>query len=321
MDFDYIIYHKNCLDGFSGFFLFMKTNLYIDNPMIYPDQPSTKDYPPNIDNKNIIIIDVAYKKDVLENIIKRAKFVLHIDHHITIRNDVITLMNQYKNFKSVYDNEECGCSLVWIYFKKYLSGFTYNDQMPIFIKYVKDNDIGDWKYKQTLPFITAVKVHYYLDPSRSTLKQWDELFDKSEVIQLIKLGTIYNNYERYLLEQNYRRYTIESFPSEKLFSENQSYFEKPGQYKVAVINGSGCPSASSITQKILDEIDVDFCILWTLHLDKKEYILSFRSLEVDVGQIAKMFNGGGHTLAAAGSFSVKKYDITELFFPESLPRK
>ncbi len=96
---------------------------------------------------------------------------------------------------------------------------------------------------------------------------------------------------------------------------------KPGQYRVAVICGSGCPSSSRLGNKKRETIDCDFAIIWSYHMDRKEYVLSFRSKEVDVGKIAAIFGGGGHKLASACSFPANKYHIQDLFFPNSLPRK
>ena len=104
----------------------------------------------------------------------------------------------------------------------------------------------------------------------------------------------------------------------KKFTDN---FKKPGQYVVAVYNGSPCPTVNDVSSDIFKKYDCDFFVSWVLNLDRKEYVLTFRSKEVDVGSIAKLFNGGGHTLAAAGSFKTSEYDITDLFFSESLVRK
>ena len=48
--------------------------------------------------------------------------------------------------------------------------------------------------------------------------------------------------------------------------------------------------------------------------------MSMRSNTVNVSEIAKLFGGGGHELAAACSFSASKYRIEDLFQNESLNR-
>lgn len=321
-NYNYVIYHKNCPDGFGGYFLLTKTGLVAQSAIIYPDQPSASEVPPNVTDKNVIIIDVAYKMHILEEIIKEAKHVVHIDHHDSIRNNVITLASKYKNkFVSVYDAKESGISLVWKYFIDYLEGYSdRSGKMPKFIKYIKDNDIGAWKLSNTHAFMVSLDVHYKLDPGEDNLYKWDKLFDKREIKKIIHIGNIYLRYQRSLVEDNARRYTLEKFPSEQIYDEHKDIFKKAGQYTVAVYNGSGCPSGTLIGKKILADVNCDFVIMWTLHMDKKEYILSFRSEKVNVGEIAKLFGGGGHILAAACSVAVSKYNITDLFFPVSLGR-
>lgn len=321
--YDYVIFHKGCLDGFAGFFLFMKYNSMNKKkskfPFIFSDHPNSDIIPPQISNKNVLIIDVAYKRKTLEGIINEAKYVTHIDHHITIRNDVIDLSKLYENkFQSVYDVNESGASLTWLFFKNKLEYFSEN--IPKFIKYIRDNDIGTWKFKNTMPFITSLRVHYKLDSTSDNIKKWDKLFEKDEVKHLIKKGNMYMIYEKYLLQQNFRRYTIEKFPSKLIYNNYKSFFKNPGQYKVAVINSSGCPSTSILGKKIVDEVDCDFCIIWSLHLKKKEFILSFRSRKTNVGNIAHIFGGGGHEFASACSIPLSIYNITDLFYPDSFAK-
>jgi len=312
--YNYVIFHKNCLDGFSSYIVLTKTNRLSNDAFIYPDIPSTKEKPPNLKNKNVIIMDVAYSESILRKIFEEANHVLFIDHHITIKNDVAKLAYEFGNkHKIVYDETMSGASLTWSYFFK-----KKEKEMPWFIKYIEDNDIGRWKYKNTINFILALRVKFPLYLDKETLEKWNELYDRENVKKIIKDGKKYGEYDKYLIDVNYRRYSLESFPSEKLWEE-VGFFTKPGQYKVAVLNSSGCPSGN-LSVRILDEIPCDFCIIWNLHLDKKEYILSFRSKSVDVGEIAKIFGGGGHKLASACSIPMSKYDITDLFFPQSLPR-
>ncbi|AYV83599.1 MAG: hypothetical protein Hyperionvirus9_16 [Hyperionvirus sp.] len=318
LNFNYVIFHKNCLDGYGGYVVLMRSNRVDPDAMVYPDVPSAKEIPPNIENKRVIVIDVAYKNSVLSEIFRLAKRVVFIDHHVSIKGDVLQLITLYSQRHTVvYDDSKSGASLTWDYFNP-------GKKMPKFISYIEDNDIGAWKLKYTHQFILGLNVNYRLDVNEQTLREWDRLFDIGEVKRLVRLGVKYGEYEKYLLEQNVKRYTVEAFPSEIVFREslveNGGLFKKAGEYRVAVMNGSGCPSGSLLGKKVVTEINCDFCIMWTLHMDKKEIILSFRSNKVDVGQIAKFFGGGGHKFASACSVPLAKYNITDLFFPQSLPR-
>jgi len=313
MKFDYVIYHKNCFDGFTGLILFMHTDKFVPGKIIImPDMPSAKDVPVGIENKSVLIIDVAYKPDILATISKKSKVMWYIDHHIT-HYDKIMKLDLKPNDKIIYDQHRCGASLVWKTF--------YKEKMPLCVRYIEDNDTGTWKLKHTLEFIAGLEVHYTTEPSADNIEKWMELFDKKKVIELIRKGRIYDEYKKYLINSNAKRYSMEGFPSKKIYNEFPNKFQGIGQYRVAVYNGNGCPNVSLLGKKMVDTLDCDFALLWTYNLDRKEYIISLRSRKIDVSNIANIFGGGGHELAAAFSFNRNKYMISDLFMENSLPRQ
>lgn len=312
--YNYVIFHKGCLDGFASFIILQKSGNIAHDAIICPDVPSTKVLPSNLENKDVIILDVAYKYDILTEITEKVKSVTFIDHHVTIHNDVEKIKMSNDKIKMIYNENECGASLTWYFFYK-------NKKLPLFIKYIRDNDIGTWNLKFTHQFIAALETNYTLSLNHNNIWKWMELFNKHVVKILIKRGKIYKEYMDHLLDINSKRYSMELFPSEMIYEQYTDYFKKPAEYKVAVVCGAGCPNSSLLGLKMMNVLNCDFVIIWSLHLDKKEYVLSFRSKIVDVGKIAKIFGGGGHKLASACSFSITKYAIQDLFFPTSLPRQ
>jgi oligoribonuclease NrnB/cAMP/cGMP phosphodiesterase (DHH superfamily) len=304
--YNYVIYHKKCPDGFTGFFLLHQSRLIDINAKIMPDVPSAR-FPPNDIYGDVIIIDVAYKYDVLERIIKQAKSVLFIDHHITIRKDVIELENKYRNkFKSIYNEKKSGATLVWefLYPKK---------KHPKFIDLIEDNDTGTWKIHGVKDFMTGFNVNYNLRLNNENIMKFKSLFKNSTVLKLMKIGKIYNEYRQYLVDENSTRVSIAKFPSQLIYDEFRNEFDKIGQYKVALYCGSSCPNPSELAKKVLQDYKCDIFISWVFNLDRDEYVLTMRSETVDVGNIAKLFGGGGHTYASACSFKSNKYNITDLF--------
>jgi len=288
------------------------------NITIIPDMPSAKNAPSNIDNKNVIIMDVAYNVDIIQDISNRTKKMTFIDHHIS-NEDRFKELKLKPNDELIYDVYKCGASLTWEYFNK-------NKKIPLFVQYIEDNDTGTWKMKYTLDFIAGLEVGYKTVPSFKNIHDvWTKLFNKKEVARLIKKGKTYNEYKTHLLEQNSKRYSIEGFPSKKLM-DKFDYFKnnniKKGQYKAVVYNGNGCPSTSLLGKMFAEKIICDFVFLWTYRVDKDEYIVSLRSANdgADVSQIAKLFDGGGHEHASAFSLKKKVFDISELFLDYSLDR-
>lgn len=304
--YNYVIYHKKCPDGFTGFFLLHQSRLIDFNAKIMPDVPSAK-FPPNDINGNVIIIDVAYKFEVLEKIIKQSKSVLFIDHHVTIRDDTLKLEKMYPNkFKTIYNEKKSGATLVWeyLYPKK---------KHPKFIDLIEDNDTGTWKIPGVKDFMSGFNVNYNLKLTNENIIKFKSLFKKSTVLKLMKIGKIYNEYRQYLVDENSTRITITKFPSEMIYNQFRNQFNKIGQYKVAVYCGSSCPNPSELAKKILSDTKADIFVSWVLNLDRDEYVLTLRSENVDVGNIAKLFGGGGHTYAAACSFKSNRYNIRDLF--------
>jgi len=322
INFDYIIYHKNCLDGFSGFLVANMSGKLTKDCTVYPDVPSANMVPPDINGKTIVIIDVAYKKEILEHIFKLAKYIVFIDHHVSIKDDTRELHKKYNrrnNIEIIYDEVKCGSTLAWLY-------FFGTAKMPLFLKYIEDQDTGKWIHKNTKPFIFALKSYYKINDNKKYLKKWYKLLEKDNVKKLIKKGKYMEKYNNHLIATNISKYTLERFPSKKLYNYSQKHsdtqvFSKIGQYKVAVYCGFNCPSITDLGTAVLDTINCDFCIMWIYNLDSKKYVLSMRSRITDVSQICKIFGGGGHKLAAACSFNSSMFILDDLFEGSSLPRQ
>ena len=317
--YNFVIYHRGCYDGFSCFIILKKSGMISDDAIIYPDVPSAKIVPKNIENKNVIIMDTAYNSEILKEIFSLAKSVTFIDHHVTIKDDVQKIKkmfesDQIENIKVIYDEFECGSSLTW--------NFLFpNKKLPLFLKYIKANDIGQWeKYKHTYNFMATLNVKYNTDLNYANIQKWNNMFKKETVLHMIKKGKIYREYIDYILEKNSHKYSMMLFPSELIYEEYTEYFNQPGQYKVAV-SSLPCPDSSLLGNKMIKEINCDFVMFFSQNLDRNEYVLTFRSNEIDVGQIAKMFSGGGHKYASACAISMDKYTIDSLFMKNSLPRQ
>lgn len=307
MKFNYVIYHKNCFDGFASFFLLHHNKLIDDDAIIYPDYPYSETIPPNLENKDVIAVDVAYNINIIKEIANKANSLMFIDHHITTHKDLEkTDFNNPDKITIIYDKTKSGVTLIWTTFYK-------SEKIPAFVKYIEDYDTGTFKYSVTKQFILALEVNYDLDPSKNNLIKWEHLFDKKEIIRLIKAGKFYHEYDASLTFKNKNKYSLMTFPSNKLYNEHKQIFEKPEQYKVAVFIGSPCPSYNSLSERVLMEIQCDFILFWVYKIEKKEYIITMRSKNVNVSDIAKLFGGGGHEYASSFSFLSSKYTIDDLF--------
>ena len=70
------IYHGNCADGFAAAVIIRMYNPDMEfYPGIYGEQP------PDVTDREVIMLDFSYKKDLLEMLAWRAKSILILDHH------------------------------------------------------------------------------------------------------------------------------------------------------------------------------------------------------------------------------------------------
>lgn len=314
--FNYVIFHRGCPDGFTSLVLLMNENMMTKNAIILADVPYADKMPSNIENKNVVIIDVAYNKKVVEHIFKNAKRVLFIDHHDSVHDDIVLLKKKYNTENSdketsimyIYDDKECGATLTW----KYLYP---NKPIPLFIKYIKDNDVGIWKIKNIHEFITGLNVYCNCDLNSRNITKWKQImYNKQKMKMIMKKGITYMEYIKHMFDNNIFKASLNTFPGDKIYNKFKKYFKKRGQYKVAAYCGMQC-LINKYIPLIFDKFKCDFIIYWIYNIEYNKYILVLRSRKVDVGTIAKLLgNGGGHKYASACSFYRYEYDITDLFY-------
>ena len=239
---------------------------------------------------------MAYNPQLLQEIAQRAKKVLFIDHHKTHQKEIEDL-NLPKPHEIVYRIDRCGATLVWDYF--------YGSKpVPKFVQLVEDNDLGYWKMKDTLPFVTAMEVLFSMKPYIDVLRQWDKLLKPKQLENIIKKGKTFEEYKQNLIKKVAKGHYVVSFPSQWA---RERFGLDDIVYKVGVING-GTPSTSLVGKYVVDNYPVDFCLLYRIDLEHKRFIVSLRSKEVDVGEIAKRLGGGGHALASGFIFSMSDHN-------------
>ena len=105
------IYHGNCPDGFAS--AWVVNQYYQDDIDFYPGVYGN--IPPDVKNKDVIMVDFSYKKHVMLNMINDANSILVIDHHTTAKDELIGL-DENQKVELVFDMEHSGCILTWNYF-------------------------------------------------------------------------------------------------------------------------------------------------------------------------------------------------------------
>lgn len=165
------IYHGMCADGFTSAWAVYKA-LGADvefHPGVYSEPP------PDVTDRDVIMVDFSYKRPVIEQMAKSARRILILDHHKTAQADLNGLgylANDYQHFTAtddpearigiVFDMERSGAGLTWDFFHP-------TTPRPLLVEYVEDRDL--WRFN--LPH--SREVNAYIFAWDYNFKNWDFL--------------------------------------------------------------------------------------------------------------------------------------------------
>lgn len=269
------IYHANCADGFTAAWV-VRRRLGPDvafHPGVYQDPP------PDVTNKDVILVDFSYKRPVLEQIRKQANSVLILDHHKTAEADLKDLPGVY----AVFDLDRSGARITWDHF--------YPGVVPpSLLLHIEDRDLWRFRLPKTREIQAAVFSYSY------QFAVWDELMAR-DVEELASEGVA--------IERKHHKDIAELLPV-----VTRSMWI--GGYQVPVANlpylfSSDAGHALAVGQPFA-----------ACYMDTPEgRVFSLRSTPegLDVSAIAKQYGGGGHRHAAGFRVSyedAKQFlDVTE----------
>lgn len=256
------IYHGNCADGFTAAWVVRKA-LGAD---IEFHAGFYKDGPPDVTDAIVYIVDFSYKRPVMEEIVKKAAMVIHIDHH----QSAILDMEGFEDLKlhKVYspENTESGAMLTWNYFHPTFPA-------PEIIRHVDDRD--RWKFK--LDGTRAISANMF--SYAYTFENWDRIMNQ-KIDEQIREGTAIERRTakdvQELLSVVVRRINIDG--------HNVPAANVPYQF------GS---DICSILAK-----NEPFSAYYYDKEDAREFGLRSEPGGVNVAEIAAKFGGGGHATAS-----------------------
>lgn len=265
------IYHGNCADGFTSAWVVRRAN--VGRELAYHAGVYSAP-PPDVENKDVIMVDFSYQRPVLLEMAEKAKSILILDHHKTAEADLVNLPS---NVKTVFDMNRSGAGITWDY---YFSG----TPRPIFVNHVEDRDLWRFRLRKTREIQANIFSYPY------EFQTWDMLVDAcdrdvnafadgGEAIERKHFKDI-----RELLPVVTRRMTI-------------------GGFNVPVANLPYIHSSDA--GHIMAKGEAFAACYWDTPDGR---VFSLRSEEggQDVSEIAKLYGGGGHK--AASGFKVSFAD-------------
>lgn len=259
-----IIYHAGCMDGFTAAWAAWEWARRDADlvPAHYGDTP------PDVTDRDVVIVDFAYPRAVLLEMHVKARSLLVLDHHRTAAEDLEGL-----SF-ATFDMERSGAGLAW--------DLLHTEPRPWLIDYVEDRDL--WRF--ALP--NSREVNASLRTLLFDLESWSLLSWRSSPEEHAPLGrAILADHENTIARhvERARSATIE-MPSERW------------GFDALVVN------ATTLISEIGNVLArrAPCAAMWREHPDGG-YLYSLRSAadnpaHVDVSMIARAFGGGGHRHAA-----------------------
>lgn len=260
-----IIYHGNCFDGFgSAWAAWKRFGNAADYFGIRHEQKVLPGVTGELRNKTIYMIDFTFPSSVVIPLMKEAKQVTAIDHHITAEQDV-RLTQDY-----VFDLNHSGAVLAWHYFHP-------NVSVPKLLLYIEDSDL--WRFQ--LP--SSREINAFLRIFKQSFEQFNSIAGDLETAEgenkIIQQGTTILRYKDRLVEQLAERADMVLFEGLQALAINAPTF-----------------FASEIAHYLIKKLP-PIGIAWSQQQGKK--LFSLRSDgSIDVSLIAKKYGGGGHRAAA-----------------------
>lgn len=182
------IYHANCADGFGAAWVVRKAlgSKVEFVPGHYGQQP------PDVTGKNVILVDFSYKRDVLEEMGKRANSMIVLDHHKSAAEDLSSLPAFQTGIRqgnaqtddiagdccetelaschgqnrpavaACFDMERSGAMLAWDHFFP-------GQEPPLLLRHIQDRDLWQFQLKGTREILASLFSY----PHDFTV--WDQL--------------------------------------------------------------------------------------------------------------------------------------------------
>ena len=274
-----IIYHANCIDGFTAAWVIVRTlesmkQTYDLLPASYGDAPPTSDL---LVGKSVYIVDFSYHRSELNHIWNHADKLRVLDHHASAQKDCKDL-----SF-CTFDMERSGAGLAlahWLEAPEAVGPGGID-----LVDFVEDYDLWKWEFEETQT------IHHYIETIAHTLTNWDNLAHDME-----------HNYTKILNGGQAIQSYVDKLVGEIADKAYKAKLPRWGGYKDDVIMANCPPKLVSLVGERLLAVYTEepMAAMWYRD-NKRVYNFSLRSRitdEYNVAEVARMFKGGGHLRAA-----------------------
>ncbi len=253
------IYHANCTDGFTAAWVVRRA---LGEIVFHEGRYGSP--PPNVNDCRVILVDFSYPREILKGLAMAADSVLVLDHHKTAQADLEGF--SAPNTEIIFDMNRSGAGLAWDYFFPAMP-------RPDFVDAVEDRDLWRFDLDGTREIVAAISSH------EQDFETWDT-FENADISKLRHEGSVLDRAHLKIVRQ-----------------------EIGITKRRAMIGGHDVPMANvpvwhaSDTGNIMaqgEPFAVTYCDT------ARDRLFSLRSTDagLDVGEVAKLYGGGGHRNSA-----------------------
>ncbi len=283
INFDMVIYHGNCPDGFTGAWVFKHHFRLIETIPYTYGQP-----PPNVKNKKVAIVDFSFDKEITMKMIQDSNYLVVLDHHMTAKENLKDIIVDPSKSEIVFDMDRSGAQIAWDYI--YPSQTT---NRPWFVEYVADRDL--WLHK--LPKTKEISFAMHFDGYFNNFTKMETLFNTSKEtnIELFTLrGEILLHCKDLEVNQAANMATLA-----ELKTSNSIY-----TVRITTVPRQYISDVGNLVANLFN--DCDFAAIYWYDPSTKKCNVSFRASDDSTINLSDVMRGlpnaGGHPKAAAFSF-------------------
>ena len=268
------IYHGNCADGFGAAWVVRKK--FGDKVDFHAGVHQNQ--PPDVTGKHVIFVDFSYKRAVLLEMATKAKSITILDHHKSAADDltgfpepetITSWINDEPpttHITTLFDMNRSGAMMAWNYFFP-------EDEAPLLISHIQDRDLWLFRMNGTREIQANVFSYPY------DFKIWDDLME---------MDVRFLRNEGAAIERKHHKDIAELLGVTK---------------RRMIIGGHSVPVANlpyTLASDAGHILGVNEPFAATYYDTPEGRVFSLRSAEdgLDVSDIAKIYDGGGHPHAA-----------------------
>ena len=282
-----VLYHGGCTDGFTAAWavdLAFREWDGIEAMPVHYNSP-----PPDVDGREVIIVDFSYPRDVLIEMNEEAESLIVIDHHKTAMEALDGL-----DF-AIFDMDRSGAGMAWDYF--------HEAKRPWLVDYVEDRDLWYFRLERSR------EANAYIHIQEQTFDRWDEVAGDGRPMAM-KLGRVVVQTIQHYVEDTARKAVIADIAGHMVPVVNATYWhtsellEKLAMTPLRTDLSEGMRMDEIVPEEGSESAQPPFAMSWYIRPDGKvSYSLRSRGYPdgreaFDVSALAKTFGGGGHRQAA-----------------------